>query len=343
MTAPVTRAATIYDVARAAGVSHQTVSRVVNGEPGTRAATRERVQSAIVALGFRRNAAAAALASRRSMHLGALVTGMLESGPSTFIAGAATAARQAGYVLDIVSLEHAGRDAVHATDLLDQHDLAGVVVLGPSDQVRAALTAWRPRMPVLVAAPLEDDPTDPGAHTGNAIATRLALDHLVGLGHTRIALVGGPPHWASAAARTRTYLETMTAHHLVPLPVITGDWTARSGYVAGQTIDPTTTTALLAANDQMALGVLRALSERAIAVPEQISVIGIDDIPESGYFLPPLTTVRLDFRGYGHHAVTSLLDVIDPQRTHAVSAPEPPRLVIRTSTAPPPQRAQRSR
>lgn len=343
MTAPEVRAATIYDVARVAGVSHQTVSRVVNGEPGTRAATRERVQRAIVTLGFRRNAAAAALASRRSLHLGALVAGMLESGPSTFIDGASTAARQAGYVLDIVALDHAGRDAFQATDLLDQHDLAGVVVLGPSDQVRKALTAWRPRMPVVVAAPLEDDPADPGAHTGNAIAARLALHHLLGLGHTRIALVAGPPHWASATARTRTYLETMTAHQLAPLPVIIGDWTARSGYVAGQSIDPTTTTAVLTANDQMALGVLRALSERAIAVPEQISVIGIDDIPEAGYFLPPLTTVQLDFRGYGHHAVTSLLDVVDPQRPHAASTPEPPRLVIRSSTAPPPQSAQPSR
>lgn len=343
MTAPEVRAATIYDVARVAGVSHQTVSRVVNGEPGTRAATRERVQRAIVTLGFRRNAAAAALASRRSLHLGALVAGMLESGPSTFIDGASTAARQAGYVLDIVALDHAGRDAFQATDLLDQHDLAGVVVLGPSDQVRKALTAWRPRMPVVVAAPLEDDPADPGAHPGNAIAARLALHHLLGLGHTRIALVAGPPHWASATARTRTYLETMTAHQLAPLPVIIGDWTARSGYVAGQSIDPTTTTAVLTANDQMALGVLRALSERAIAVPEQISVIGIDDIPEAGYFLPPLTTVQLDFRGYGHHAVTSLLDVVDPQRPHAASTPEPPRLVIRSSTAPPPQRAQPSR
>jgi DNA-binding LacI/PurR family transcriptional regulator len=104
-----------------AGVSHQTVSRVVNGEPGTRAATRERVQGAIVALGYRRNPAAAALASRRSLRLGALVTGMLESGPSKFIDGAATVARRAGYVLDIVSLDHTGHDTTQATDLLDQY------------------------------------------------------------------------------------------------------------------------------------------------------------------------------------------------------------------------------
>ncbi|OIQ87853.1 lactose operon repressor [mine drainage metagenome] len=330
-----TRAATIYDVARLAGVSHQTVSRVLNDEPGTRAATRERVRAAIASLGYRRNSAATALASRRSHRLGALVTGMLESGPSKFIDGAATAARQAGYVLDIVSLDHTGRDATQATDLLDQHDLAGVVILAPSDQVHAALATWRPRVPVLVATALEDDHTDPDGHTGNTAATRAAVEHLLGLGHTRIALVAGPDHWASAAARTHAYHATMAAHRLPSLPVIPGDWSARSGHLAGHALDPTTTTAVLAANDQMALGVIRALSERGIAVPEAISAIGIDDIPEAGYFLPPLTTVHLDFHGYGHHAITTLLRTIDPVGTRPTPAPEPPRLVVRASTAPP--------
>ena len=330
-----TRAATIYDVARLAGVSHQTVSRVLNDEPGTRPATRERVRSAIVALGYRRNPAATALASRRSHRLAALVTGMLESGPSKFIDGAATAARQAGYVLDIVSLDHTGRDTTQATDLLDQHDLAGVVILAPSDQVHDALAGWHPRVPVLVATALEDDHTDPAGHTGNTTATRVALEHLLDLGHTRITLVSGPEHWASAAARTRAYRSTMAAHHHPSLPVIPGDWSARSGYRAGQTLDPTTTTAVLAANDQMALGVIRALSERGIPVPEAISVIGIDDIPEAGYFRPPLTTVRLDFHGYGHHAITTLLRTIDPEGARPTPPPELPRLVVRASTAPP--------
>ena len=330
-----TRAATIYDVARLAGVSHQTVSRVLNDEPGTRAVTRERVRAAIASLGYRRNPAATALASRRSHRLGALVTGMLESGPSKFIDGAATAAREAGYVLDIVSLDHTGRDTTQATDLLDQHDLAGVVILAPSDQVHDALAAWHPRVPVLIATALEDDHTDPDGGTGNTTATHLALEHLLDLGHTRITLVSGPEHWASAAARTRAYHATMAAHHHPSLPVVPGDWSARSGHLAGQALDPTTTTAVLAANDQMALGVIRALSERGIAVPEAISVIGIDDIPEAGYFLPPLTTVHLDFHGYGHHAITTLLHTIDPVGTRPTPAPELPRLVVRASTAPP--------
>lgn len=332
---PVGRAATIYDVARVAGVSHQTVSRVVNGESGTRAATRARVQAAVVALGYRRNPAATALASRRSLRLGALVTGMRESGPSKFLDGAAAAAHQGGYVLDVVSLDHSGHDLSRATDLLDRHDLAGVIVLAGSDPVRRALTTWHPRVPVLVATALEDEHTGPDGHPGNTAATRLALEHLLALGHTRITLIAGPEHWASAAARTHTYLTTMAAHHHPPLPVITGDWSARSGYHAALDLDPTTTTAILAANDQMALGVLRALDERHVSVPDQISVIGIDDIPEAGYFHPPLTTIHLDFHGYGHHAIATLLHTIDPHHPRPTTPPAPPHLIHRTSTAPP--------
>jgi DNA-binding LacI/PurR family transcriptional regulator len=328
------RAATMYDVARLAGVSHQTVSRVLNGEPGIRPATRGRVEAAIASLEYRRNPAATALASRRSHRIGALVSGLMEGGPSKFIDGASAEAHEAGYVLDIVSLT-VGDDRVisDALALLEQQDLAGILAFSPSDRLRDALGRMQFRVPVVVSTAPEDDEAADDHQTGNAVATQLALEHLLSLGHRRVILVSGPGDWASAERRTAAYHATMVEHRLMALPVIEGDWTARSGYEAGWRIPlDTGITAVLAANDQMALGVLRALSERGVHVPEQMSVVGFDDVPESGYFLPPLTTVRLDFHGYGREAITTLLRAIEPDTHRPAGPPEPPRLIVRGST-----------
>jgi DNA-binding LacI/PurR family transcriptional regulator len=330
------RVATIYDVARLAGVSHQTVSRVLNGEAGIRPATRERVEATIESLGYRRNPAAVSLASRRSHRIGALVSGLLEGGPSKFIDGASTAARDAGFALDIVSLT-VGDDQVvsEAVLLLEQQDLAGILAFSPSDRVRDLLMGMQFRVPVVVSTAPEDDTAADGRQAGNATATRLALEHLFSLDHRQVVMVSGPREWASAAMRTAAYQTTMIEHGLAALPVIEGDWTARSGYEAGWRIPlDTGVTAVLVANDQMALGVLRALSERGVRVPEQMSVVGFDDIPESGYYQPPLTTVRLDFTGYGRESITTLLRTIEPHTPHPALTPEPPRLVVRGSTQP---------
>ena len=324
----------MHDVARLAGVSHQTVSRVLNAEPGIRPSTHARVEAAIVSLEYRRNPAATALASRRSHRIGALVSGLLESGPSKFIEGAAAEAREAGYVLDIVSLTVGGDGVVSdAVELLEQQDLAGVLAFSPSAHLRDALGLLQLRVPVVVSMAPEDDAAADDAHGGNAVATRLALEHLLARGHQRVVLIAGPHQWASAERRTTAYHTVMVEHGLTALPLIEGDWTARSGYEAGWRLPlDAGVTAVLAANDQMALGVLRALHERGVHVPDQMSVLGIDDIPESEYFLPPLTSVRLDFNGYGRESISTLLRTIQPTTHRPAQHATAPRLIVRGST-----------
>jgi LacI family transcriptional regulator len=335
----VPKAATIYDVARLAGVSHQTVSRHLAGFEGIRPATRQRVEAAIVELGYRPNLTARSLATARSHRIGALVYEMLEVGPSTVVQGASEAAREAGYLLDIVSL-HLGRnhEDAEAIDsairLLDQQDLAGIIATVPTDGLRRAVESAPFVVPVVIDA--EPDVTDAGAPSSvSSVGTRLLAEHLIGLGHTRILHVSGPEEWVVARNRRSTFRSVVEERGLTPLPAVEGDWSAATGFRAAQRVTPESgITAILADNDQLALGVLRALSERGIRVPEEVSVVGFDDIPESEYFIPPLTTVHVDFPLLGRYAFARVLAMIEGRDAPDFAEYLSVELVIRGSTAP---------
>jgi DNA-binding LacI/PurR family transcriptional regulator len=163
----------------------------------------------------------------------------------------------------------------------------------------------------------------------------LGTRHLVELGHTEIVHVAGPQSWTEARARLAGYQQAMYAAGLRPSPHVDGDWTARCGFEVGQELGRRgEVTAVFCANDHMALGVLRALSEAGIRVPDDISVVGFDDIPESEYLIPPLTTVRQDFAELGRRCVDLLLGPIDgspPDPRHTIM----PELVVRASVAAP--------
>jgi DNA-binding LacI/PurR family transcriptional regulator len=331
------RPPTIYDVAQAASVSHQTVSRYLRGNSALKAATRERVEAAIAELGYRPNSTARALATSRSYRIGALVYELQELGPSLIAKGATDQARVSGYLLDIVALDPEDDEAIaHAIGLLDDQNLAGILALAPTHRLRDALRAADYRVPLVIDAENEYE-NSPETETLNTIGTRLAVEHLIDLGHRRIAYISGPHEWISASNRLSAYRHTLVEAGLPFFDPIEGDWSAASGYAAGRALPAESRfTAVVVANDQMGLGVLRAFNEMGIRVPEDISVVGFDDIPESEFMIPPLTTVRLDFAEQGRFAVETLVATIEghaaPIRPPAMSA----TLISRSSTARPP-------
>ncbi|WP_203992982.1 LacI family DNA-binding transcriptional regulator [Sphaerisporangium rufum] len=339
------------DVARVAGVSHQTVSRVLNDHPNVRPETRERVLAAIEGLGYRRNSTARALVTRRTDTLGVITFDTTLYGPASTLHGIERAARDAGYFLSIVSLRDLTRaDLAEALDHLARQQVDGIVVIVPQSAVAVALTEMPQQVPVVT---VEGD-ADVGLavvnvdqHMGGALVT----EHLLRLGHRTVWHLAGPEDWLEAQARLSGWRETLLAAGAPVPPPLYGDWSPRSGYRNGQRLaGMPDVTAVFVANDQMALGVVRALHEARIRVPEEVSVVGFDDIPESEFFAPPLTTVAQDFAEVGRKAIALLLDALaeeEPPWRHAGPAdgatPAPaaprvvvrPQLVVRRSSAPP--------
>lgn len=169
--------------------------------------------------------------------------------------------------------------------------------------------------------------------TDEVYGARIATEHLLGLGHATVHHVSGPEGWLGTTARLRGWSGALSEHGLVAHPAIGGDWTTQSGYDAGMRLarDPHVT-AVFAANDQMALGVTKAMADSGRAIPEEVSIVGFDGVPESAFFRPSLTTVRFDFAEVGRRAVDHILDLI-----HGVDPAPPlrvvPELLVRESSA----------
>ena len=331
------------DVARLAGVSHQTVSRVVNGQPNLRPATRARVEEAIRQLGYRPNTAARALVTRRSGTIGVLGTKAGFWGPSSVHRSIQEAARAAGFFVSSVNLPDVTRkDLAEAIDHLRDQSVEGIVLIAANDEaLEVARDQETGDVPVVV---VEGDLSRARWTVGvdQVAGAVLATEHLLALGHTRILHVAGPPNWVEARARLEGWRGAMRQAGLTPAEPFRGDWTAASGYAAGREIvGYDGRTAVFVANDHMAIGVLRALSEAGLSVPGDVSVVGFDDIPESGFLIPPLTTVRQDFAAVGRRAIEVLQLAIHETQPGTDEAREadrlerliPPQLVIRSSTA----------
>jgi DNA-binding LacI/PurR family transcriptional regulator len=334
------RAATIYDVARLAGVSHQTVARFLTGTGGIRPANKVRVEKALAELNYRPNRTARSLATNRTFRLGALGYELSGTGPSKTMQGASEAARRAGYSLDIVSLDPMkDTELGEALDVLNNRDLEGVIATAPTDAVSAALDALELGVPIVVdrGADLE---AMVAAETANGslpgIGPFAAVQHLIDLGHTRIAHLAGPADWISARSRIDAYERTLRHHGLEPLPLVAGDWSSRSGHVAAIEVLALQPTAVFAANDRMALGLMKRMHEQGIRIPADISVVGFDDLAEAEFFHPSLTTVRQDFDAMGRAAAETLIAMIE-RPGEAPHVPYPvPELVVRESTGPAP-------
>jgi DNA-binding LacI/PurR family transcriptional regulator len=325
------------DVARLAGVSSQTVSRVSTGHPGVVESTRRLVLNAMQELGYRPNSAARALKRGDFRTIGVILFTLATTGNSRTVEAIAAQAAQEGYAITLIPVAMPTRDGVlGAFTRLGELAVDGVIVIMEVHLLDDANLTFPPGVQVVV---VDSDAGDryPVVDTDQADGARQAVRHLLDLGHKTVHHVTGPADSFSSSRRAqawRTVLEE--AGRPVP-PVEPGDWTALSGYHAGRRLaDNPDCTAIFAANDQMALGVLRALHERGRKVPGEVSVVGFDDNPDSAAFLPPLTTVHQDFAEMGRRCVQGLLEQIRDSRAVAGTVLVPTTLITRASTAPPP-------
>ena len=329
------RAPVMRDVARLAGVSHQSVSRVLNGSPLVSAETRSRVEDAIEQLNYRRNVSARALASSKTMKVGVVAVGGWQFGPSVILFAITEAARDAGYDTTLHRLASIDRTSMNeALEHLSRDAVDGVIVIAPLTEAATAFEGLSTDLPLIMFEPGIDNGTTFVA-IDEELGARLATRHLIELGHRTVHHISGPEGWLGTEARVRGWRAELSAAGGVAPVSITADWSARSGYEAGRALARLDDlTAVFAANDQMALGLLKALEEGGVSVPRDVSVVGFDDVPESSFYHPALTTVRMDFAEVGRRCVARLLRLINGQALEPVG-PVVPELVIRASTARP--------
>lgn len=305
---PRSRAPSIRDVARLAGVSHQTVSRVLNEHPSIRDETRDRVLRAMDTLNYVPNRAARALVTSRSRTIGVLARTVGEYGPTSSITAAQNEARDRGFLVTTTNIASSDPDAIVGgiRHLLDQH-VEGIIVTASQVRVFDVLAGMGIGVPYVGLQSAERDPraVDPAQFEGGRAATQ----HLIDLGHTEILHLAGPHDWIEADARMRGYLSAIVDADLRTHPPILGDWTADFGFRAGrELLRMRDFTAVFAANDHMAIGLIHACRDAGVDVPRDISVVGFDDIPLAAHVWPPLTTIHQDFEAIGRRAVSLLLD-----------------------------------
>jgi len=327
---------TMADVASMAGVSHQTVSRVLNNHPSVSAKTREKVITAINVLGYRRNLAARTLATGNSRILGVLVSTTTLSGPSGALLAIEQTARTHGYWVSMASLQNGQAEEVRGvvSHFIDQ-GVEGIIAVAQTQvAVDATLEACGKMPTVLVtsgSAPVDRSTVD----IDQAGGARQAMTILKGLGHTRIAHVSGPRGDLHAEVRAAAWKESLPPEAYDRSLSVEGDWSSGSGYRATMSLlameNPPT--AVFAANDRMAFGVLRALNDRGMKVPLNMSVVGFDDIEGSDCSIPPLTTIRQSHQALGQVAMELLLEAMQglPARSEKI----PAQLVVRSSTGVP--------
>jgi DNA-binding LacI/PurR family transcriptional regulator len=326
------------DVARMAGVSAQTVSRVSNGQANVDEATRNRVLEAMTALGYRPNGAARALKSGRFHTIGVIMTSLRTLGNIRALDAISTEAAREGYSVLLMPIADTTLPRVSgAYRRMTAQAVDGAVIILQAPFLDEAAFTLPPGVPVVVI----DSGTSPGytvVATDHALGARQATGHLLGLGHRQVWHIAGPQTSFSAARRAESWAGTLRAAGLTPPPPLHGDWTAESGYRHGLALGRRPdVTAIFAANDQMALGAMRALRELGRDIPGDVSLVGFDDLDVAASLWPPLTTVRQDFDAVGRLSVRRLLaKVSGGAAAEAGTTIVPTRLIIRGSTGPSP-------
>ncbi len=335
------RETSMADVARRAGVSGQTVSRVANGRDNVDPLTRDRVIAAMRELGYRPNSAARALRSGRFRSIGVIMFSLSSYGNMRTLDAIASEASGAGYSLALIPLDSATQsDVSGAFDRLSEHAVDGVIILIETHQLDEAEIALPTGLPVVVvdssaryAYPVVD--------TDQAQGATLATEHLLDLGHETVWHISGPRE-SYAAERRRAAWEVALERRGARIPdVLIGDWTAESGHELGRILAARAdVTAAFVANDHMALGVMRAFHEAGRTVPGDLSIVGFDDVPEAANFWPPLTTIRQRFDRVGESAMRALIAEIEGESPSGREL-VPTTLVVRSSTAVPDRAARR--
>ena len=325
------------DVARLAGVSRKTVSRVFNDERYVSADVRRRVLQAAEELGYRLNGAARALASGRSRAIGVVALGSSGYGTAALLVGIERAVRDAHYALRVVNTADGDPAGIAgAVESLLEQGVDGVLISEPIDEGEFAVPVDVPVL-FLGAPPSFTGPRTLIASIGSDLLGRAATDHLLDLGHDTVHHVAGPLRWYAARDRLTGWRSALAARSRPEPAFLECDWTAASGYAAGRELaaDPTVT-AVFAAGDEMAVGVIRALTVAGLRVPEDVSVVGFDGEPVFAYLTPPLTTVCQPFDAAAREGVRLLVHCVERPHEEPPQAQDPPvELVVRASTAPP--------
>lgn len=334
--APRARRVSMTDVARIAGVSQKTVSRVINDEPYVTDAVRERVLEVIDRVGFRPNEAARALVTQRTRRIGVVAMGGTAFyGPTSVLAGVESVARGAGYALSVMRTDPGeGADIQAAIDALAGQGAEAIVISEPVDFGRGPLSI-PDGVEVLTfgMAPVTSSPRELVIGADEEASSRDATEHLLVQGHTTVHHVAGPMNWLSSQRRREGWQRALADEGAPVTEPVEGDWTPAGGYAAMAAIlESGPCTAVFVANDQMAIGAMSAIQAAGLRVPEDVAVVGFDDIDVSAYLPVPLTTVRQDFAEtsrIGMHRLLRALDGHAPESTHRTLRAH---LVIRESS-----------
>lgn len=330
------RGPNMADVAQRAGVSAQTVSRVLRGHPNVQDDTRRRVMNVVQELGYRVNGAARALASGKTRTLGLVEIPSVNYSSAAIGHGVERAARDAGYAVTIsTTISPAPQDVASAFARLEVQGVDGVILAIPLQSSTVDLGGFAERLPTVSI----DGSLVAGVQVVAVDQTRvgrLATEHLLDLGHTNVWHVSGQLGWVDADARERGWREALAERGLEAPPVIRGDWSPRSGELAGELLARIPdASAVFVASDEMAFGVMAALSSRGRRIPDDVSVVGVDDIALAAYAQPPLTTVAQSYQALGERAVQHLLARIRGDEAVGAGESIAPELLVRRSTAAP--------
>jgi DNA-binding LacI/PurR family transcriptional regulator len=325
---------TLFDVAKLAGVSYQTVSRVVNDHPYVSKETRQRVRKAIDTLGYRPSKAATKLASKSSKMIATILYGSWFPGMAEIALNVELAAKTSGFDVILINITEPKKQLVEALGNVNAWAVDGVISIVPVqglsfEEVRAACGDTP-----IVLIDSQQSPEIPSVIIDEPYGTQQLVEHLTQQGHTEFREISGPLDWFSAQVRHQTSLQILQSHDIKPPPCFEANWTVSGGYRAAKRIldEGRDFSALIAANDRMAFGAMRALCEAGLAVPQDVSVVGFDDIPEAAYFCPPLTTVRRNLIQLGVTGFEYLMQVTDDPEAPAQQKVLPPRVVFREST-----------
>lgn len=302
------------DVAARAGVSHQTVSRVLNEPDLVKPGTRQRVLDAIDALGYRRNLSARALATRRTRLIGVINSGVSYFGPGHTTRAIEAAARAAGYATIASGVEDATANPHDTLEFFLNLAVEGLIIVAPTVEVAQALHALAGSLPIVIIATGLDAPEPMHVvAVDHEQGARDAVRHLLNLGHRTVAHVAGPDGWFDARARVDGWRDELRRAGAEISEPIAGGWDARDGYAAAAKLLelPQLPTAVFAANDLLALGLMRRLHEAGLRVPGDVAVVGYDDSAGSDFFTPALTTIRQPFDLVGTRAMSVLIKTIE--------------------------------
>lgn len=329
------RPASMADVARHAGVSSQTVSRVANGLSNVDDTTRDRVLASMRAVGYRPNGAARALKYGRFHTVGVIMFTLETLGNVRTLDAIATEAAAADYTVTLMPVPDPTMGAVSgAYRRLSEQAVDGIIIIFEASLLDRVEITLPPGLPVVVI----DSNAGSGfavVDTDQAMGARQATEHLLSLGHRQVWHIAGPASSFSASHRAESWRATLEQAGVTPPPLLHGDWSTESGHRAALELAARDdVTAIFAANDQMALGAMKALHELGRDIPSDVSVVGFDDMDESRAFWPPLTTVRQNFREVGRVAMERLLAQIEAPDAPSGTTLIPTELIVRESSGP---------